>query len=319
MLQKIINAAKIYFSMLNMTPGSAPPIFRKPAVDVPQAKPTPFWVHVLLFAITFVTTTASGVVMCAQSDDFIAEIPRVGIPYALAIMTILLAHELGHYYAAKRFDVATTRPFFIPFIPPVGTMGAVIRIKSKIHDKRTLLYIGAAGPMISFTLSLVATVVGLLLSEVKAFPAAPPGGELIELGDSIILLGLTRLIHGEIPPGFGMIISPLTWAGWIGFLVTSLNLMPIGQLDGSHILYALIGRRQVYAGWLAFAGLVALAVVWPGWIVWIALALIVLMIGHPPIEDGEPITIGERIAGWFCIVILIITFIPQPVNILPIK
>ena len=122
------------------------------------------------------------------------------------------------------------------------------------------------------------------------------------------------MIHGDIPAGYDIYLSPYAWAGWIGFLVTSLNLMPIGQLDGSHIVYALLGRKQLLFGWTAFAGLILLSFFWQGWILWIIIALLFLMIGHPPIENGSDLSFSEKLIGWSCVFIFIITFIPIPVK-----
>lgn len=313
MLRNIKNMVRAYIGMLNMD-RRAYRISREIEEGrerVPSGD-TPLALHVLLFAVTVITTTLAG----AQQRDTILASVLSGIPFSATIMTILLAHEMGHYFAARHFRVKATLPYFIPFPSIIGTMGAVIKIKSPIEDKRALLYIGAMGPLIGFSLSLVAAVVGMYLSEVKPLPSAAGTMEIPIFGDSLLFKALSLLVHGEIPPGHDVYLSPYAWAGWIGFLVTSLNLMPMGQLDGSHILYALIGRKQLLFGWACFLGLVALSFVWPGWIVWVLMALFFLMIGHPPIPDASPLSGGERLLGWCCIAIFIITFIPVPVNFL---
>jgi membrane-associated protease RseP (regulator of RpoE activity) len=308
MKEKLDHLARRYFSMLNMDPGAL--TTRRDGNAMPrQSRETPAWVHVLLFAVTLASTTLAG----AQERGSLLLSIASGLPFSLTIMTILLSHEMGHYLAARRFHVKATLPYFIPFPSIIGTMGAVIKIKSPIHDKRALLYIGAMGPIIGFILSLAASIIGLYLSEVKPLPSG--GGMNIPIfGDSALFKMLTFLIHGRIPGGHDIYLSSFAWAGWIGFLVTSLNLMPMGQLDGSHVLYALIGRKQLYFGWAVFFGLAALSFIWPGWVVWILMALLFLMIGHPPVPQSAPLTLGEKLLGWACIIIFFLTFIPVPVD-----
>lgn len=298
---------KAYFAMLNAKPEVE--VIRRGLMPGGEGRATPLWVHLALFLVTFATTTFAG----SGGGRTFLEIMLSGLPFSVTIMTILLSHEMGHYLAARRFGVKATLPYFIPFPSLIGTMGAVIKIKSPIRDRRALLYIGAMGPAVGFTLSLAAAIVGLYLSDVKPLPASPDQSIPV-FGDSILFRLLTLLIHGPMPPGYDIYLSPYAWAGWIGFLVTSLNLMPMGQLDGSHILYALIGRKQLFAGWTAFAGLCVLSVIWPGWALWIFMALFFLMIGHPPVEDGGGLSPAEKMFGWCCVAIFFLTFIPVPVD-----
>jgi len=273
----------------------------------------PKWgVITILFVTTFLTTSIAG----SQGGDTLFEIIINGLPFSISLLGILMAHEMGHYVAARYFNVIATPPYFIPFPSIVGTMGAVIRIKSPIPDKRALLYIGAMGPIAGFVISCIVTVIGLYQSTVQPLPR-PAGDTMIPVfGDSLLFYLFTKFIHGTIPPGSDVHLSPLAWAGWIGFLVTNLNLMPIGQLDGSHVIYALFGEKQRYAGWFFFIALFVLTVLWPGWAVWIILTLTLLMIGHPYIPDGMPLNMLERFMGYMCVAIFILTFIPVPVSIL---
>lgn len=310
MLRKLKHAIRAYFSVLNMSP-VASRIAERLETDPRRDRETPRWIHAALFVITCATTTLAG----AQARPTLIESILSGLPFSITIMTILTAHEMGHYLAARRFGVRATLPYFIPFPTMIGTMGAVIKIKSPILERRALLYIGAMGPLVGFILSLGAVIAGLYVSTIAPLPEAGKG-EVMIFGDSLLFKALSRLIHGDIPAGYDIYLSPYAWAGWIGFLVTSLNLMPLGQLDGSHILYALIGRGQLYFGWAVFAGLVALAFVWPGWIVWVLMALFFLMIGHPPLPESTPLNGTERLIGWCCVAIFFLTFIPVPVDIL---
>jgi len=310
MRRKLTAFFKRYFSTLNMDPRFIRP--RSPVFEEEEThEPTRWKVNLLLLIITLITTTLAG----TTGGDSLVEIIISGLPFSLTIMAILLSHEMGHYLAARRFRIKATLPYFIPFPSIIGTMGAVIKIKSPIRSRRALLYIGAMGPLVGFALSIAAVIIGLHLSEIRPLPEMEPGAFVPIFGDSLLFAFLVKIILGTIPQGQDVFLSSYAWAGWIGFLVTSLNLMPMGQLDGSHILYALIGRNQLYFGWAAFAALIILALVWPGWIVWIVLVLLFLMIGHPPVNDPTPLTMGERIMGWSCVIIFILTFIPVPVTL----
>jgi len=266
-------------------------------------------VNLILFIITLGTTTLAGAVY----DGSIIDAVLSGLPYSITLMLILGVHEFGHYFAAKSFAVKATLPFFIPFPSIVGTMGAVIKTKSPIPDRKALFYIGAMGPIPGFAVSLAAVIAGVMLSEIQPLP--PAEGLTPVFGNSILFGFIVYLVHGTIPGGFDIVLHPFAWAGWIGFLVTSLNLIPIGQLDGGHVLYSLIGRKQVYAGWVSLASLCVLTYFWPGWGVWILLTLIVLMVAHPPIPEVIELSVKEKAAGWFCILILVLTFVPVPVQI----
>ncbi len=296
---------KRYFEALNM----------ERRVVVPHYDPDykPKWITViLLFIATFITTSIAG----SNGGGSILAIIINGLPFSLSLLAILFAHEMGHYITARYFGVIATPPYFIPFPSLVGTMGAIIRIKSPIPDKRVLLYIGAMGPIAGFVVSCMVTIAGLMQSSVQPLPQ-PSDDNLVPIfGDSLLFSFFVKIIIGTIPQGYDVYLSPLAWAGWIGFLVTSLNLMPIGQLDGSHVLYALFGEKQRYAGWLFFGIICILTFLWVGWVVWIILTISLLMIGHPYIPDGQPLTKAERMMGYLCIIIFIFTFIPIPVIVL---
>lgn len=283
--------------------------------DMPRdaAKKTPMWIHSLLFALTFITTTLAG------SDGSLAleAIINRGLPFSVTLMAILLSHEMGHYFAARRFGLNATLPFFIPvphIISLIGTLGAVIKIKSPLRSRRALLYVGMSGPIAGFIVSLAAVIIGLRLSSIQPLPVPPAGSLMLHFGDSLLFRALAHAIQGAIPPGHDVFLAPIAWAGWIGFLVTSLNLMPIGQLDGGHIVHALIGKNQRYFGWLAFLMLAVLCVIWFYWIVWIVLILFFVRIGHPLITDSTPLSRSERATGWATMLILCLTFIPIPVE-----
>ncbi len=276
--------------------------------DYPAQKNRPH-INILLFVATFFTTSFSAFFLNESIISF-------GIPYSLTLLTILASHEFGHYFAARYFGVKATLPYFIPLPTIVGTMGAVIRVKTPIPDRRALFYIGAMGPLPGFILSLAAVVIGIYFADIVPLTISEGAGEVWIFGDSLLLKFIIYLIHGPLPAGHDIVLTPYMWAGWIGFLVTSLNLMPIGQLDGGHILYALIGKNQRYFGWVTLAGLVVLSFFFYGWILWIIMTLVVLMVAHPPIPEKRELSRAEIVTGWACMVILLMTFIPVPVKIL---
>jgi Zn-dependent protease len=308
MIKKIKGIVHRYIHVLNMDP-RVTALSEQP---VREKKDTPRWVHIALFLATLVTTTVAG----ASSYESIPAVIISGLPFSITIMTILLAHEMGHFITARHFGMKATLPYFIPFPSLIGTMGAVIKIKSPMRSNRALLLVGAMGPVTGFVLSLIAVIAGMFLSEVRLLPPVTGDMAMPVFGDSILFASVTYLVHGPIPPGYDIFLSPYAWAGWIGCLVTSLNLMPLGQLDGGHILYALIGRKQLYAGWAVFGFLVILSFVWPGWLVWVFITLFFLMVGHPVIRDNTELSRNEKLLGWSCMIILVLTFIPVPVQLI---
>ena len=252
----------------------------------------------------------------ARGFDPIAD-PRQlihGIPFAATLITILLVHESGHYLMCRRYGVAASLPYFIPGLPPVGTFGAFIRIRSRFPDRRALFDIGAAGPWAGFVVAVAATAVGLRLSTVLA---APPSGDTVELGDSLLTTLLTRLVLGADPDT--VMLHPVAFAGWVGLFVTSLNLLPAGQLDGGHVLYAVLGRRTsllpaLLLGTLLWLGLRG----WPGWLLWAAITALMVSLGHPPSQDdARPLGPGRVLTAWATLAVFILTFVPEPIRIVP--
>lgn len=281
---------------------------------IPQTDAFPYktrWkLNLFLFIVTLCTTT----LFAPSSGETIGEALINGLPYSLTLMTILSIHEFGHYFAARKFGVSATLPYFIPFPSIIGTMGAVIKTKSPIPHRRALFYIGIMGPLPGFFASLIAVFAGVSMSEVIPIPLTE--GVIIQLGNSMLFSSIVYLFHGTIPGGYDLFLHPVAWAGWIGFFITSLNLMPLGQLDGGHVLYSLIGKKQSYAGWSALAVLVVLTFIWPGWGLWVVITLLILMVAHPPVRETSPLSFKEKAAGWFCMAVFIITFIPVPVQLI---
>ncbi len=237
--------------------------------------------------------------------------------YSAAIMSILLLHEMGHFLMCLRYGVPATPPYFIPLpLPPFGTLGAVILMPPRQRSLRSILDIGAAGPLAGLVVAIPVAYLGLKLSTVvDAGELELEGG--IRLGDSILFWLISRVALGDLPATGEIILHPVALAGWAGLFLTGLNLLPIGQLDGGHIVYALLGRRARYVGW-AFFGLFALwtALVHHGWWLMLLLLLLVLRRGHPPALDPRPLGRGRVAVGVLLLIIFVLTFVPRPLVLL---
>jgi membrane-associated protease RseP (regulator of RpoE activity) len=315
--------------------------------DRPALAPTsPRWgVHLFLLLLTLLTTLSAGALLAGVDPlgtRFLVvrgwgvpyptglDLGRLGagLPFALPFMSILLGHEMGHYVAARRHGVRVTLPFFLPMIPTlsvVGTLGAFIRIRSPIALRSQLLDIGVAGPAVSFLLSIPVLAAGLALSE--PLPGTADVftpyvirflGETIWIGDSLAVGGLARLLVGPAVGTDPVLLHPLAFAGWLGLFVTALNLIPLGQLDGGHVLHALSGRLQRRVGRLALLALLPMGLLWWGWWLWAAVILLLSRrrIAHPPVlrEEVELGSVRRRVA-LAAIGVFILTFVPIPIRI----
>ena len=271
------------------------------------------YLHITLFVLTFISTLAVGALH--EGINIVAEPFKIykGFPFSATLLLILLSHESSHYILSKKHRVDATLPYFLPAPTLFGTLGAFIKMKSPITTKNALMDIGASGPIAGFIISVIATVIGLFLS--KVMPVVKAGG-MITLGDSLLFAGLSKLIVGTIPDNYDVFLHPIAFAGWIGFFVTSLNLIPIGQLDGGHIAYALLGEKHAKISKILIGVLILLGIfVYEGWIIWAAL-LIILGFRHPPIIYSTiPLDPKRKIVGWIALIIFIVTFIPVPIMI----
>jgi len=271
------------------------------------------FLHLILFVLTFFSTLAVGALNVGV--NILDEPTKIykGLPFSATLLIILLAHEFSHFLSSKKHHVQATLPYFIPAPTLFGTLGAFIKMKSPIQTKNALMDIGASGPIAGFLVSLVATTVGLFFS--KVVPVTKTAG-MISLGDSLLFSGLTRLILGHVPRNYDVLLHPVAFAGWIGFFVTALNLIPVGQLDGGHIVYALIGERHANLSKVLIGVMIVLGLaVWEGWLVW-AVLLVILGFRHPPIIYAEvPLDSRRRLVGWIAVIIFILTFIPVPITI----
>ena len=295
---------------------------RSPADDqylsLPQAPPKrrlPI-LHIVLFLTTMLTTTFAGAYQLnAQPFDDPAALV-LGLPFALTLMSILFSHEMGHYCFARLHGVWASLPYFLPAPPsifPIGTFGAFIRMKSPPADRRALFDVGAAGPWAGVCLAIPAVIIGLSLSEVR--PLSPFEGGLI-LGDSLLFSALTHLVLGVDADTVSVTLHPIAFAGWFGLLVTCLNLLPVGQLDGGHVVYSLFGT---YHRWIARGFLVIIFALgyqyWLGWFVWVVL-LLLLGVDHPPTRDFfSPLDPRRKRYAWCTVGLFALTFIPAPITL----
>lgn len=202
-----------------------------------------YLIPLILFIMTIFTTLFAGALQ--QGINLFKEPMRLweGYPFSISIMTILLGHEMGHYFASKAHRTKATLPYFIPAPSIIGTFGAFIKMKSPILTRKALIDIGATGPIVGFILSLIACIIGLKMS--KIIPLTY-GEDVFMLGDSILFSLLVKFTLGNIPAGQDVLLHSVAFAGWIGLFVTSMNLLPVGQLDGGHIAYALFGKWHFY-------------------------------------------------------------------------
>jgi len=277
-----------------------------------EKKPAKVWINMLLFVITVFTTTLAGAIMEPIETIYIRWFLG-GIKFSAPLLLILGVHEMGHYVASRMHHVKATLPYFIPAPTFIGTFGAVIRIKEPIRDRKSLIDIGAAGPLAGFIIGLPILVWGVAKSEIIPIPEAIQG---FQLGNSLILITVSKLIWGTIPEGYDIYLSAPAFAAWLGMFVTSLNLLPVGQLDGGHIAYALWGKGAYRISKIVFFALFPLGYFWPGWIFWALLVFFILRLKHPPLNDmNTPLDEKRIMVGYICLFIFIITFIPVPFSL----
>jgi membrane-associated protease RseP (regulator of RpoE activity) len=281
-------------------------------LPVPSPPKPRIAVNVILFLLTVFTTLLAGALH--EGADLLKNPEHIlkGIPFSFSLMGILLAHELGHYLAARKHGLNVTLPYFIP-APPlpfiIGTFGAFIKMRSPVRDRRMLLDVGAAGPLVGVAVSIPFLILGLRSSEVKLIQ----GQVGMTLGSSLLLSLMSWLVVGPIPTGYDIVIHPVGFAGWIGLLVTSLNLLPIGQLDGGHVAYALLGEKQNKISKYVFLALLVLGIFgWQGWLLW-SLLLFIMGFRHPaPLHWWVSLDRKRKVIGWLTVAIFILTFIPVP-------
>lgn len=268
---------------------------------------------ILLFLLTILTTLFAGSIQAGANPFKNPYDLLKGVPFSFSLMAILLSHEMGHFLTSRHFKVQASPPYFLPVPHPlVGTFGAFIKMKSPVPSRKVLIFIGGAGPLVGFIIALPITIIGLKLSK-PVFLEEVKGA--LTLGDSLIFKFLASLFAPKLAKGKDLLLHPIAFAGWIGMWVTALNLIPLSQLDGGHIIYALIGKKVKYVAILTVSTMFALGFLWPGWFLW-AIVPLFLGIEHPPPLDGlKPLEKKEKIFAFICILIFILTFIPVPFSV----
>jgi membrane-associated protease RseP (regulator of RpoE activity) len=285
-----------------------------------------YGLHLTLFALTFLTTTFAQSVgaivfsggQVGPSQVFSWEIFRQGLWYSLPLLTILSAHEFGHYFACRFHNVDATLPYFLPApLPLTGTLGAVIRIKEPFPSKRALFDIGVAGPIAGFVALVPFLYWGMQMSTVAMLPT---DGGVIYFGEPLLWKAVEYSVFGSLPEGADVIVHPLGFAAWWGLLATALNLLPFGQLDGGHIMYATLGR---HAAWLSRVTLLVVVLLTVQSTSWLAMALMMIVMAfyfgfrHPRVLYEEiALSRGRMAVAAAALVIFVLCFTPVPIQVL---
>ena len=314
-----------------------------------RGKPLGAHINLVLFILTLISVMATGGLygyegsLSGNTLQDLLELLKSGWPFALSLLTILGAHEFGHYFAGKKHGVQVTLPFFIPLpLSLFGTMGAFINMRSLPRDRRALFDLAISGPLSGLAVSIIALIIGLNLSTIDQLPLVPPQGGMLQMeGNSLLYLLLKFAVFGKWLPqpqditglallkhwiqyfftgrpfpwgALDVMIHPVAWAGWAGLFVTGVNLLPAGQLDGGHILYALFGHKtsqRIFP--IVITALVLMGFFWNVWWMW---AVLVFFLGRRHAEPPDQITRldSKRIAlGYLAIAVFILTFIPVPI------
>ncbi len=292
-------------------------------VKKPKRKEKPVWVNIVLFIATIITTTITGSILYMGQSDiwsmpniadvfYFKNIVNGAALFAFPLMSILFIHEMGHYFISKKHGIKTSLPFFMP-IPPIfqsfniGTFGALISSRDPMPNKKALFDIGISGPIAGFIVAIPVTIIGIATSEVVTMTEIS-SGEIV-LGNSFLFAFLSNMIL-NIPPNAGINMSLTAFAGWVGLLITSINLLPAGQLDGGHIFRAVFGEKQKYIGWLA-----VIIMIFTGW--WFFAFIIIFLMGAshpPPLNDDTKLDNGRKLLFIVALIILILCFIPFPIS-----
>lgn len=320
----------------------------------PEPKIGPLWVNLLLFGLTIISVMFTGAQFGRVDADVLASSVLGGIvgfilqgwPFAVSLLGILLAHEFGHYLVGRSRGVKVTLPYFIPFpFSAFGTMGAFISMKEIPKNKKHMLEIGIAGPLIGLLVTIPILMIGLNLSTLAPIATEMPEGYVQFLeGNSVVYLLAKYITFGEWLPqpvsyggispvlywvryfftgrplplgGLDVQIHPVAWAGWAGLFVTAINLIPAGQLDGGHILYVLLGKKNAKKIFPIILGaLVLMGFAWQGWWLWAALIFFVGRFHAEPLDQITPLTRKHKILGLIALVVFILIFIPVPLVII---
>jgi membrane-associated protease RseP (regulator of RpoE activity) len=294
--------------------GGAQQLVAQPGLVKPR--PTNPWINAVLFVVTGASVVLMGALNAGVDPLSDPTTIVAGLPFGATLLAILGAHEFGHYFAARRHRVAVTLPYFIPMpLSFVGTFGAFIQLRSPVRNRNHLFDVGVAGPLAGLAVALPLLAYGLFISPVQALPVE--GGYIME-GNSLLYLGAKYVIHGQLLPANGrdVMLDPIAFAAWFGILVTAFNLFPVGQLDGGHVLFALLGERARKVG-IVFVGLLMVLgiTLWEGWLMW-AVLIFLLGVAHPlPLNDLTPLHPRRKLLGVVVLLIFVLVFTPVPLTV----
>jgi hypothetical protein len=276
----------------------------------PPKRKRRLWINLLLFVLTIGTTLLVGSVN-QGGDPFKhpLDLLLLGWPFSLSIILVLGSHELAHFLTARRLGVDATLPYFLPVPHPMtGTMGAFIRINSPVPTKSALVRVGISGPLVGFLVALPVCLIGLLLSR----PVDVVASKGIQLGSPLIFWAISELLHPNLGPGKDLMLHPAAFAGWLGLFVTALNLLPIGQLDGGHVAYAVFGKRWQKLSWIVIAVLALMGFFWLGWTFWAVLVVVLGLRHPPPLDDLTPLNKADWRLVAVAVLIIVLTLTPAP-------
>jgi membrane-associated protease RseP (regulator of RpoE activity) len=291
----------------------------------PPRRKERWWLHVLLFVLTFGTTTYVGASFAvnfrpslltpgADTAATLAALFRGAITFSVPLLLILLAHEMGHYLMCRRYRIDASPPYFIPFPSLVGTMGAFIRIREPIRNKKQLFDVGVAGPIAGFLVALPLLAWGLAHTRPNLSPVLTEGTILFRY--PLLVTIFQKAVLGTTFTSVDAVEHPVFIAAWFGLFVTALNLLPLGQLDGGHALYAVFGRHQRTIAIPLLIVLAFMGLKWPGWWVWVAFTLFTGL-RHPPVLDEDsPLDFRRRLVAAAVLLIFVVCFAPIPIELL---
>jgi len=321
---------------------------------VVKPKPSNPWINLLLFLLTLVSMLMAGVIYSYEGPepaDLLSYLQVLltnldqGVAFGVSMLAILLAHEFGHYLAARYHKTAVSLPYFLPLpLSPFGTLGAFIQLKEPPRNRRVLLDIGLAGPLAGLVVAIPVLLIGLSLSSVERLPFALAPGQGISLeGNSILYLLSKYLVHGQLLPApltyhglsplmywvyyfftgtpipygaYDVILHPMAWAGWAGLLVTALNLIPAGQFDGGHLIYVLLGKRARLLLPFIIGGLALLGFAWSGWWLWMVLVLLMGRVNAEPLDQITALDPRRKALALLGLIVFILVFTPVPLKVL---
>lgn len=299
-------------------------------IKKPERKKKSFWINIILLIATFITTILTGSLLNMEQTDIYelyeaSKLIDIFLPdnlingtilFAFPLMSILFIHEMGHYFISKKYRLYTSLPYFMP-IPPVlpgfniGTFGALISSGDPMPNKKALFDIGISGPLAGFIIAIPITIIGIITADLAEIVPIDqiPEGEVV-YGSSLLIDFLINVVR-DLPKGYTIEMNPLLFAGWVGFLITSINLLPAGQLDGGHIFRAALGEKQKYAGWIA-----VIIMVITGWVFFAIIIVFIMGMMHPPpLNDDTKLDNKRKVLSVLALSILIACFIPTPIMI----